>query len=627
MRLPFGFVLLCGLCVIQASRAADAANNTPSNVEELKRALALVLEETNTPGAGVAIVSRDEILVSEGVGLADRESQRKVTADTMFRAGSISKSFTAAAILKLLEAGQLDPQDPLSVLAPEVSFTNPWESTAPLRLVHALEHTTGFDEISLREFATSVPDSQLREALEFDPRPRTSRWPPGRFFSYSNANYTVAGYVVEKVSQQNFEEFLASEILEPLEMRGASFLLTDMVKNNLATGYGRDGSTPRAYEHIVGRSSGALNCTAEELSHFVQMLLNRGAYRGKRVLTPESVERMETPTASATARDGIRDGYGLANYTTLHKGHRIHGHAGAMDGYLASYGYSTEHGVGYALMLNSSNGAAFARLKKIILSFLARDWPEANISQPLAGGGDQLAQFEGYYEPHTLRFESSRFFDRLLAIGRIQANDGALHLKPLLGGSLVCRQCERISAFRSEDEPGPSILFFEEEGQMYLASVDLGLRGNYRRISAMQFWGQLFVIIYCIVVMISAIAFALVWLPRKLFGRMRGVQHLSVRVLPLLAVLSLIGFWGILFHGMTDAIPHLTRPTVMSVGIFVLSLIFAALTLAGIMQVYRGRRWELNRWVWRHALLVSAANAIVLAYLAYWGILGLRTWV
>jgi len=624
----FRFLCLLGTCIVQSVQAAEPANNqkqAPQTTEELTRAIALVLEETNTPGAGIALVSRDEILLSTGIGLANRESKVPVTVDTIFRAGSISKSFTALAILKLQEAGQLKLEDRVRDLAPQAKFANPWEDSDPVRLVHLLEHTAGFDDISLRELVTSRPDSRLEDDINFDPRPRTSRWRPGQFSAYSNADYSLAGYVLEKVSGETFDDYLAEKIIRPLDMSGASFLLTDQVRKQLATGY-VDGTTPRPYEHIIGRPKGALNCTPSELGHLVQMLLNRGTYHGTRVMSAASIERMETPTTSIAARRGIRDGYGLGNYSTSHKGYRIFGHAGSVNGYLARYAYSPEHGVGFALMLNADKFRALERCEKIILDYLARDWPQSPSLRSIALDEEQLARFQGFYEPHTLRVEKGRFLIRLLALQRVTVHDGALHLRGLLDRPATFLPGQMVGAFRRDKEPEPTILFFEDVGETYLASTNLRM-GNLRRLPSWQFWGQLSGLLYCGTAMLSAIIFPLIWLPRKLLGYLRGVQYLSVRLLPSLAALSILGVFFVLFSLPSDPFNALGKPTVWSLGICALTWVFAALAVVGLVQVVRARSWNINRWVWWHSLLVSIANAIVLAYLAYWGIIGVRTWV
>jgi CubicO group peptidase (beta-lactamase class C family) len=628
-RLECCFALLLATCLLPLARAEEpekVSSRAPESTEELTRALEQVLTDTKTPGAGLAIVSRDGITFSAGVGLADRAANRKVTLDTMFRAGSISKSFTALAILKLQEAGRLKLDDRVHDLAPEAKFTNPWEGSEPLRLVHLLEHTAGFDEISLREFATSRPGSQVSEDINFDAQPRTSRWRPGRFFSYSNADYSVAGYVVEKVSGQSFDEYLSNEMLEPLDMARASFLLTEEVKEHLAKGYGRDGITPRPYEHIIGRPSGALNCTPTELAHLVQMLINRGTFNQTRILSAASIKRMETPTASEAARRGIDTGYGLGNSSSAHKGYRLSGHYGAVDGFLARYAYSTDHGVGFVLMLNGSNGEALDRCEKIILDYLSRDWPKSSLPESITFEDEQLNRLTGYYEPYTVRLERSRYLLRLMGLHRVTAKDGKLQIANLFGAGDTYLPTSTAGNFRRDKEPGPSVLFFEDDGNAYLASTQFRL-GNLRRLPDWQFWGQTMIAIYCVLAMISALLFALVWIPRKLLGYLRDTKHLSVRVLPLLASLCLLGFFAVLFTCMSDLINTLARPTIWSIGICCLTLLFAALSVAGLIQVFRARNWEVNRWTWRHSLLVSIANVTVLGYLAYWGIIGIRPWL
>jgi CubicO group peptidase (beta-lactamase class C family) len=626
--LRLDFVSLFALFIVwlrPITGAADHQMGTPRSKEELKEAVKQILDETNTPGAGIAIVSRDEILVTLSVGLADRDSKRPVTPDTMFRAGSISKTFTALAILKLQEAGRLSLEDRLCDLTPDVQFTNPWEESDPVRLAHVMEHTAGFDEISLREFATNIPASRLRDDINFDPRPRISRWQPGTFFSYSNADYSVAGYVVEKVSGQSFDEFVESQILKPLDTPKVSFLLTDVVQDMLATGYAPDGVSSRPYGHIIGRPSGALNCTPTELGHLVQMLLNRGTYLGKRILTAESIQRMETPTTGIAARHGMVDGYGLGNYSTAHQGYRFHGHDGAIDGFMASYGYSPEHGVGYALMINAGNWEALQKMQKIVLEYLCLDWPKVTSPPPERSDDEDLARFEGFYEPYTPRLEQSRFLFRLLGIRRITAGDGSLHFSELLSEPQEYLRGQFPDSFRRDEEPGPSILFFEDGAEMYVASANLQL-GNLRRLPSWQFWGQSIAILYCASAVLSAIVFPLIWLPRMMLGYVRGPKYLSVRVLPLLAVLSIFGIVLFILLNMSDPTESLGKPTVWSIGLCVLTWLFAILTTASLVQVLRARNWPLNRWVWRHALLVSIANACVLLYLAYWEVIGIRTW-
>lgn len=604
----------------------NAEISVPSTSTELVDAIRKVLTETKTPGVGLAIANRDEILISEGIGLANVESHQPVTPQTMFRAGSISKSFTALALLKLQEAGQVTLDVRIGELVPEVHFANRWEESAPLKLVHVLEHTSGFDEIPLSQFAVSVPAINLRDSVQFDARPHVVRWQPGTFFSYSNANYTLAGYVVEKVSGRDFDEYLAQEILQPLDMSEASFLLTDYVQEHIATGYGADGISARAYEHIVGRSSGALNCTPTQLGHLVQMLLNRGSYAGQQLLTADSVERMETPTTSLTAQYGIKNGYGLANYTSSHQGYRFHGHNGAVDGFLASYAYAPDFGVGYAFMINSSNGNAFDRIESIIQSYVSREWPKAVTDIPQNARPEQWSRFDGFYEPFTLRIEGSRFLDRLLMLTRIKATSKGLEIGGLFGKPELYVPTELEGGFRRTVDQGTTVLFLDRTGQTIMASGGLGRHGNLRRLAGWQFWGQACCIGYCLLAMFSSLLLSVVWVPLWLFRRTYNWKQLVVRLLPAMTVLSLLSFLAVVFHCLDDPIVLLAKPTVWSISIVMLTYLFAALTIFSLCLVVLLRQSEDPRWIWWHSCFVSVANGLLLTYMLYWGIIGARTW-
>ena len=152
----------------------------PNNLEELKDSIGLILKEHNIPGAGIALVHSDSVIWSGGIGLADIEHDIPVEHNTLFRVGSITKTFVALGIMKLVEDGKLSLQDKLSEIIPEIRIENPWESTEPLKLVHLLEHTSGFDDMHFNEFLS--PEGKTltaQEALSINHASRRVRWKPG----------------------------------------------------------------------------------------------------------------------------------------------------------------------------------------------------------------------------------------------------------------------------------------------------------------------------------------------------------------------------------------------------------------------------------------------------------------
>ncbi|HXR07449.1 MAG TPA: serine hydrolase domain-containing protein, partial [Candidatus Acidoferrum sp.] len=166
------------VCLLVATEGEGQSG--PKSIPELQQAIETVLRENRTPGAGIAIVSRDKAEWVAGIGKADVAANQPVTAETLFRIGSVSKAFVALAALQLQEEGKLKLTDTVRQWTPEVAFGNRWEATDPVRLVHLMEHTSGFDDIRPREYALNDPTPiALKDALAFGASSRVCRWRPG----------------------------------------------------------------------------------------------------------------------------------------------------------------------------------------------------------------------------------------------------------------------------------------------------------------------------------------------------------------------------------------------------------------------------------------------------------------
>ena len=124
----------------------------PASIDELKSAVSAILKKYNVPGVGIALVTKDAVVWTGGVGKADLATNRDVTGDTMFRVGSITKGFVALSALQLAEHGKLSLDEKVADVAPEIPVVNPWDATNPVTLAQLLEHTAGFDDFSLAEF-------------------------------------------------------------------------------------------------------------------------------------------------------------------------------------------------------------------------------------------------------------------------------------------------------------------------------------------------------------------------------------------------------------------------------------------------------------------------------------------
>src|SRR6185503_5992742 len=161
------FVLSFAGCIAFAAAKPPEKPKPAQSISELQQQLTKILSDTHTPGVSIAIVHRDGPEWVTALGKADVASNRHATAWTLFRIGSTSKAFASLSILKLTREGKLSLDEPIHKLIPEVGYDNKWEATDPVRVVHLLEHTTGWDDLHLREYAKDAANMDLRTALDF----------------------------------------------------------------------------------------------------------------------------------------------------------------------------------------------------------------------------------------------------------------------------------------------------------------------------------------------------------------------------------------------------------------------------------------------------------------------------
>src|SRR6185295_14171732 len=279
-----------------------------------------------------AIVENGRIVLAKGYGLADVAARRAATADTVFRAGSISKSLTGIAVMTLVERGKLSLDGCLADLAPEVRFRNPWESTDPVRLVHLLEHSTGWPDISLRVLVAEGKGWPLLKGVQATSPEFVSRWKPGLYSVYNNAGPAVAGRIIENVSGQTFDAYVREQVLRPMGIASGDFELPPELAAGLARSYGADG-TATPYQTIILGPAGSLAVSARELAQLVLLFLGRGTVDGRQILTPRSVERIERGESTLAGRAGLRTGYGLGNAPLFDEGVTFRGHNGGIDSF------------------------------------------------------------------------------------------------------------------------------------------------------------------------------------------------------------------------------------------------------------------------------------------------------
>jgi CubicO group peptidase (beta-lactamase class C family) len=618
-----GLLWLAAGCSLAFAQAPKDELPHPKTLDELKKAMADVVEKNHIPGAGVALVSHGEVLWCGGIGKADAAAGRDIGCDTEFRVGSVSKSFIALALLKLEEEGKINLQARVQDLTPEVPIKNEWATTNPVRVVNLLEHTAGFDDMSPTEVYNTKDraDIPLLQVFQAHPAQQNPRWPPSTRFAYSNPGFGLAGYLIEKSSGQLFDAYIKRTILAPLGIETGEFRLTNANRAVLAQGY-QTGPKAVPYKEIYLRPAGDMKASPGELAKVVQFFLRRGNAGGVQVVKPETIARMEYPTTPASARNGIRLGYGLANYTEVDGGVVTHGHDGGIDGFISTYRYMPEQNWGYVVLLNSDfSGKALQDLNRLAIDFLSKDFPKAQ--QPLVSlTPSELDAFAGYYAPRAPRNQMAAFMEKLAGGTRVRAENGQLLLSGLFGKPEKLLPVGK-NLFRRENEPeATSVFFSDSSGARVFVSAGMDGVPYGERESIFWPYARLVVLGLCLVMLASSLLFAVVWVLRWLLGKMKDVRHLSVRAVPLLATLLLLA----VCFSMTKIFQDLGAINFWTVTIYAGTILFALLSLFGLWLAVRVPRGEINRAVRIHSLLVSVACATLTAFMASWHLLGLRIW-
>jgi CubicO group peptidase (beta-lactamase class C family) len=615
-------VVVVMFCLPFASMAADQKedNAKPAqSISELQAQLEKILQEMHVPGMSIAIVRRDGPEWTAGLGHANLAANQPATDETLFRIGSVSKGFASLSILKLVNEGRLSLQDPVRKLVPEIWFENRWEATDPVRLVDLLEHTTGWDDMHFHEYAKNAKGMTLREGLDYYHGSRISRWRPGTRMAYCNSGPPVAAYIVEKVTGQRFEDYVTQNLFLPIGMKTATYF--EQPSPQLTTLYQTDGKTPNSYWNILERPAGAINASAADMAAYVEFLLNRGSAGGVEILPSASIDRMETPTRTWAAQEGLKAGYGLGNYTGIYDGFVFHGHNGGVNGGLTEMNYIPGDGVGYFFSINAGNGEAFGKISDAVRAYVTRGLTRPNV--PVATQLPANAhQYAGWYEPASPRNEFMHFLERL-GLHRLHFKNNDLMFSNLTGKVNQAFVPVDGEFFRYLPSAGPAepiataaLLQPNAEGRF----VEIG--GTWKQIPGWLAIAEIAISLWFLLSIFLILIYAPFWILGGLIKKRRRLAERAMRVWPLLAVLSLIASLR-LFLQAGDGLGELTP---WSFGLFLSSLIFGVASLAGAGALILARRHEVRGSVFWFSTAVIIPLVIATVYFAYWGAIGVRTW-
>ena len=354
------------------------------------------MKREGIPGAAFVLVENGRIVLAKGFGQADVASSRRMRTDrTIFPIASISKVFTATAVMQLAERGQIDLDADVNkyLTSARVPPTYPQFVTA----AHLLTHSAGFDEIPGRRVQTAkelVPLGQfLGERL-------VRVHVPGEVTSYSSYGMALAGLLIEDVSGQPFEQYLKRHIWEPLGMNRSFITVPSTLAADLATAYELEGDdlVPVPYEVYQTPSASSIVSTVEDMGRFMIAHLQNGRYGDARILSDSTAIGMHQQHATMHP---FVPGWALGFQLDDSNGRRILEHGGDIGGFSALMTLLPDEGVGIFVVHHLEGRNLRFDVRRAILDRYFPDQRPLRVPTPQPGTAERLGRFAGTYRANN----------------------------------------------------------------------------------------------------------------------------------------------------------------------------------------------------------------------------------
>lgn len=353
------------------------------------------MASAHIPGAAFVFVQDGRVVVTRSYGMADIEHHRPVDASTIWRIGSISKVFTATAVMQLVDGGQVELDAPVDRYVHRVAIPSTYPE--PVTVRHLLTHTAGFDEIRPGTQAASA-DGVLPLA-DFLRDKLVRIRPPGRVIAYSTYGITLAGEMVEEVSGVPIETYMRENIWQPLGMERACITVPAEWHENVARGYELEGDSAiaQAWEWYHTTPASSVNATVSDMARFMIAHLSGGAMGKARMLSEPAEAEMQRQ--QITMEPSI-PGYALGFNEDFVGGLRVIEHGGNMAGFSSLMVLIPEAQAGFFVVNHLEGSNLRDTLKWTLLErFFARARERKTVPPPPAGVRSE--RFAGRYAPLT----------------------------------------------------------------------------------------------------------------------------------------------------------------------------------------------------------------------------------
>jgi len=580
-----------------------------------------LLKDEMKPGLLLCIVSKDSVLYDNGLGFADLGKKQMVDKQTLFRMGSITKTFTSLAILSLVAEGKIKLSDELKKVAPEIPFENSWEVTNPVMIIHLLEHTAGFDDLHFKAiYNPQKEDLSILDAVKINSNSLRSRWQPGERYSYANPDYAILGYLIEKYSGLTWNEYIKEKLLLPLGMTNTNFDLRIPLNGSYATAYKleENKNIEIPFYAMYDGASGSLNSCSEDMAKFIQFFLNDWKINGIPWLPVSVLNEMETGRSSLAAQNGMKDCYGLGIAPTAFDAKVIfNGHNGGIPGFSSKFAYNRKLGIGYAICNNNETNNT--RIVNILTDFLTQNQslPNQN-SQKI--NIESMEPYFGYYQFKSPRYELLGFIESLFSVYNIKPLESKLLEVNLLGELDTLIQVSD-NKFRKRNFTIATTLFLtNNRGEKIL------IRNSeyFQKVNFLWLLSQQVAFVLSMFAIFIGFLLGIIWLIFVFIKKQNLVKSKFMLIPFITASLFISAIYSLVY--ITEN--YIKSPFIngYTVTIYISTILFAIFSLLNIFVLFREWGNQKGRWLY-YSLWTIALLYIYLTLMLFqnnW--IGLRTW-
>ncbi|MBN1874638.1 MAG: beta-lactamase family protein [Anaerolineae bacterium] len=383
--------------------------------EQLKTVVQVSMEKHHVPGIAVGLLHNGEVETG-AFGVTSVDHPLEVTDETLFQIGSITKTFTTTAMMRLVEMGKLELDAPVRTYLPDFKVADKEASSATLR--HLLTHTAGwvgdfFLDTGAGDDAVSKYIAQIAELEQIAPI--------GMAYSYNNTGFYVAGAIVEAVTGKPYQAALKELVLDPLGLDRVYFDPGDVMVHRFAVGHNiHEGTAGVATPWPLPRAAypaGGIACGVKTLLRYASFHLGNGTWEETQLLTPETMALMQSPQVKIWDDHSVGLSWHLDEVEGLH----TFGHGGGTNGQVSMLTLVTEHKTALVIFTNAEEGGSVT--DEVQRWFLKESFGvERKKPEPIATTGDELRSFVGKYTRPFADIELAVLCGRL--IGQIVFKQG-----------------------------------------------------------------------------------------------------------------------------------------------------------------------------------------------------------